>query len=117
MIVNTLVPICYGKANINPMKPRVGMPPETAEQLAIQALSFLAGDPERLGRFLAVTGISPDAIRAAAAEPGFLAGVLGYLAADEKLASDFIAETASAPGDIARAHIALGGEPWEREIP
>jgi hypothetical protein len=99
------------------MKPRFGMPPEAAERLAIQALSYIAEDPERLGRFLSVTGLSADAIRTAAAESGFLAGVLGYLAADEKLASDFIAETACAPGDIARAHIALGGEPWEREIP
>lgn len=93
------------------------MPPEAAEQLAIQALTYIAGDPERLGRFLSVTGIGPDEIRAAAAEPGFLAGVLAYLASDEKLATEFVSEAACAPGDIARAHIALGGEPWEREIP
>jgi hypothetical protein len=99
------------------MKPRFGMPPEAAEQLAIQALTYIAGDPERLGRFLSVTGIGPDEIRSAAAEPGFLAGVLAYLASDEKLATAFVTETACAPGDIARAHIALGGEPWEREIP
>ena len=34
---------------------------------AIQALGFLAGDPERLGAFLAATGIGPESIRAAAA--------------------------------------------------
>lgn len=100
-----------------PMKSRSGMPTEAAEQLAIAALSFLAAEPERLGRFLSVTGIEPEAIRAAASEPGFLAGVLAYLASDERLASDFIAEAACDSSDIARAHIALGGEPWEREIP
>ena len=42
---------------------------EIAENLAIQALSFLAADPERLGRFLAITGIGPDAIRKAAVDP------------------------------------------------
>ena len=40
-----------------------------AENLAIQALGFLAGDPERLGAFLAATGIGPETIRKAAAEP------------------------------------------------
>ena len=42
---------------------------EFGENLAVQALAFLAADPERLGRFLAVTGIGPDAIRRAAADP------------------------------------------------
>ena len=40
-----------------------------AENLAIQALWFLAADPERLGAFLAATGIGPEMIRKAAAEP------------------------------------------------
>jgi len=42
-----------------------------AEHLAIAALGFIAGEPERLGRFLAITGIGPDSIRAAAREPQF----------------------------------------------
>ena len=33
---------------------------QAAEIVAIQALSFIAGDPERLGLFLAETGIGPD---------------------------------------------------------
>jgi len=99
------------------MKSPRSMPAELAEGLAIQALSYIAGEPERLDRFLSVTGIGPDQIRAAAGEPGFLAGVLAYLASDETLASAFTAEAGCWPADIARAHIALGGEPWEREIP
>jgi hypothetical protein len=90
---------------------------EAAEGLAIQALTFLAGEPERLGRFLAATGIGPTEIRAAASEPGFLAGVLEYLAADDRLIASFAAETGLDPADVARAHEALGGEPWEREVP
>jgi len=58
------------------MKPRSKEAREAAESLAIQALSFIAQDPERLGRFLALTGIGPAEIRSAAAEPGFLTGVL-----------------------------------------
>ena len=41
-----------------------------AEALAVAALAFIAGEPERLGRFLAMSGIGPDSIRAAAREVG-----------------------------------------------
>ncbi len=99
------------------MKSPRSMPAEAAEGLAIQALSYLAGEPDRLGRFLTVTGIGPDQIRTAAGEPGFLAGVLAYIASDETLAAEFTADAGCGAADITRAHIALGGEPWEREIP
>jgi Protein of unknown function (DUF3572) len=89
---------------------------EVAEELAIQALTFIAGDGERLGRFLAVTGIGPAEIRAAAREPGFLIGVLDYLASDEPLLASFAAEAGVNPSDIGKALAALGGH-WEREIP
>ena len=88
-----------------------------AEALAIQALTFIAGDGERLGGFLAATGIGPAEIRAAGAEPGFLAGVLGYLASDDRLIAAFAAETGLDPADVGRAYAALGGEAWERENP
>lgn len=99
------------------MKARGAMTQEAAEGVAIQALSFIAGEPERLGAFLAATGIGPGKIRAAAREPGFLAGVLQYLASDESLAAAFVAETKCEADDIAKANIALGGEPWERGVP
>jgi hypothetical protein len=99
------------------MKGRGRVTPLAAEAIAIQALSFIAGDGERLGRFLAITGIGPAEIRAAAGEPGFLVGVLEYLAADDRLVTEFAAEAGLDPADIAGAHVALGGTPWEREVP
>ena len=99
------------------MKSPRSMPVEAAEGLAIQALSYIAGEPERLERFLSVTGLGPDQIRAAAGESGCLAGVLAYIASDETLASEFSSDAGCGAADITRAHIALGGEPWEREIP
>ncbi|HEY6024355.1 MAG TPA: DUF3572 domain-containing protein [Pseudolabrys sp.] len=90
---------------------------ERAEALAIQALTFIAGDGERLGRFLAITGIGPAEIRTAAGEPGFLAGVLEYMASDEPLIGAFADETGLDPGDISKARTALGGNSWERELP
>ena len=82
---------------------------EQAEELAIQALTFIAGDPERLGRFLAITGIGPGEIRLAAREPGFLVGVLDYMASDDRLISAFAAENSLDPADLDRSRIALAG--------
>jgi hypothetical protein len=98
------------------MKPGPLLTKEAAEGLAIQALTFIAGDGERLGRFLATTGIGPAEIRAAAREPGFLTGVLDHLAADERLLKAFAAEAGVDPSDIGKAIVTLGGH-WEREIP
>ena len=99
------------------MKTRPLAAREAAEALSIQALSFIASDAERLGRFLAVTGIGPSEIRAASREPRFLAGVLEFLVSDQRLAAEFAAEAGYSPDDLAKAHISLGGDPWEREIP
>ncbi|SRR6266545_2153885 len=90
---------------------------EAAESIAIQALNFLATEPARLGRFLALSGLEPAEIRAAAAEPGFLAGVLEHLGSDEALLVAFAAEAALAPADVDRARAVLTGRNWEREVP
>jgi len=91
---------------------------EAAETVAIQALSFIAAEPDRLGRFLGITGIGPAEIREAAREPGFLAGVLDYLAADERLLTEFARETDHDPITVSQAlHVLGGGRDWEREVP
>jgi hypothetical protein len=82
---------------------------EQAEALAISALAFLAAEPERLGAFLALTGIGPESIRAAATEPHFLAGVLDHVASDERLLVAFAAEAGIDPADVVRAQMALAG--------
>src|SRR5690242_5945128 len=92
-------------------------PREGAEALAIQALNFLATEPERLGRFLALSGLGPESIRAAAAEPGFLAGVLAHLGEDERMLVAFAAEAGVTPAEVDRARHQLAGGDWEREVP
>lgn len=87
-----------------------------AEMLAVAALSFLAEEPERLGVFLSVTGIGPQAVREAANEPGFLAGVLEHILGDETLLLAFADSAGFDPADIARARQALG-RTWERDVP
>jgi Protein of unknown function (DUF3572) len=82
---------------------------DDAESIAIKGLSFLAGDPERLGRFLAMTGLGPENLREAAASPGFLGSVLAHLAEDESLLLAFAAEAGLRPEHVARAAERLRG--------
>jgi hypothetical protein len=89
---------------------------EAAEMLAIQALGFIAEDPERLNRFLGMSGIPPERMRAAAQEPGFLAGVLEHMLGEESLLIAFAASTGIDPAEVARARGALGGQ-QERNMP
>lgn len=79
-----------------------------AETIAIHALAFLAGDLERLERFLALTGLSPDDVRAAAGDPGFLAAVLEHTTHDETLLMTFSANAGIAPEAVEAARIKLG---------
>jgi len=88
-----------------------------AENLAIQALGFLAGDPERLGAFLAATGIGPEMIRKAAADPSFLAGLLDHVCGDEGLLIAVAGHAGVAPQDVEHAQAVLAGRPWQREVP
>src|SRR5689334_6415509 len=64
---------------------------ENATELAISGLAFLAADPERLERFLSLTGLDPGSIRSAAQEPGFLGGVIRHIMEDDRIAAAFAA--------------------------
>jgi hypothetical protein len=90
---------------------------EAAAALAIAALGYLAGDPEHLERFLALTGISPGDIRTAARAPDFLAGVLDYVAGDEALLRAVASHAAVAPEELDRARQVLSGHDWQHDVP
>lgn len=81
------------------------------ETTAISALGFLAADETRLERFLALSGLGPHNLRRAAADPGFLAAVLDYIVADERLLLAFAAHESLDPAKVARARESLGGAP------
>jgi hypothetical protein len=89
---------------------------EAAEALAVAALSYLASEPEQLGRFLAASGIGPEQIREAARDPSFLAGVLDHFAGDEALLLAFARDQRIDPAELERARAALRGA-WERDTP
>ena len=80
-----------------------------ASELAIAALTFIAADDERLGSFLALSGIGPESLRAAAREPDFLLGVLDHVAGDEALLIAFAEQGEIDPTDVVRARDVLAG--------
>lgn len=89
-----------------------------AESLAIEALSFVAADPELLPRFLAITGIQAQSIRHAASEPGFLAGVLNFILVHEPTLLRFCEETGHAPARVAAAirHLPMGDDGYQTSV-
>ena len=88
-----------------------------AEIVAVQALSFIAADPERLGAFLAESGIGPDTLRRAAADPKFLAHVLDFIMRDDATVNAFASVSQLHPTNIAAAHQALNDPKWEPDAP
>ena len=86
--------------------PRVS--PDEAEIIALKVLGFLATDPNRLSRFLALSGVDLNDLRAAARSPEVLAGLLTHLLEDESLLLTFTAEHDLDPRLPALALQALG---------
>jgi len=99
------------------LKKPIQNPREVAEIVAIQALSFIAGEPERLGLFLAESGIGPETLRNAAADPRFLASVLDFVMRDDATVKAFANVSQLHPTNIAAAHQALNDPQWERDVP
>nr|WP_156392599.1 DUF3572 domain-containing protein [Rhizobium sp. Root482] len=80
-----------------------------AEETAIAILAWLANEPELLGRFLALTGTDPASLRHAAADPGFLAGVVDFLMGHEPTLLSFCEATGTPPEQVVRTHAVLSG--------
>ncbi|MBD0416344.1 DUF3572 domain-containing protein [Oryzicola mucosus] len=89
-----------------------------SDAVAIQALGFIAADPELLPRFLALTGIEIRNIRAAAAEPGFLAGVMQFIVAHEPTLLRFAEDSGLSPAEVVKAarQLPLGDHSYDQSI-
>ncbi|MBA3879829.1 MAG: DUF3572 domain-containing protein [Sphingobium sp.] len=78
-----------------------------ADALALRALVWALGDPTRAERLLALTGLTPDDLRARAGEPAVLAAVLGFV---ESYEPDLVACAEAlgvAPSALVRARATL----------
>ena len=85
------------------LKQKTAMSRELAQTLALQGLTYLASDGQRLARFLELTGIAPPELRAWAETPRLQTAVLEYLLADESLLLVFASETGCAPDACSKA--------------
>jgi hypothetical protein len=62
---------------------------ESAEVVALQALAWVAGDPDRLAAFLNMTGATADDLAQHATEPAFLGSILDFLLGEDALVIGF----------------------------
>ena len=84
---------------------------DQAEVTALKALGFLASEPERLQRFMDLSGLSVEAIRAGAADAAFLGGVLDHLLGDQTLLLLFAESEGLSPDLLQKLRTALPGAP------
>lgn len=82
---------------------------ENAEILALEGLGWLAGQEEGLRRFLDLSGIGAEELRAAAGRPETGIAVLDFLLANEDLLLDFCKSAAIEPGTLHLARHRLDG--------
>lgn len=85
-----------------------GLTKEEAEMIGVAGLSYLAAEPERIGRFLAVTGLGPESVRAASRDDSFFPALLDYLLANETELLAFAEEMKLDPARIGAARDLLG---------
>ena len=82
---------------------------QDAQAIAVAILGWLAGEPELLTRFLALTGVMPAEVRNAVNDPGFLAGLVDFLMSHEPTLLAFTAATGIKPEAVVEAHAILSG--------
>lgn len=82
---------------------------EAAEATAVTILGWLAGEPELLSRFLALTGVAPSEVRTAVKDTGFLAGIVDFLMSHEPDLLAFCDATGTKPEAVVHAHAVLSG--------
>mgnify|MGYP001362916808 FL=1 len=82
---------------------------ERAEILALQALAFIASDEELLSRFIALTGMNVDGLKAAAAETGTLIAVMDFIMFDDNLIVRFAEFVKLGPDIAGQIRYALAG--------
>ena len=84
--------------------------PERAEILGLDALAWLAAEPDGIGRFLEASGVSGAELREAAGSPGLSVAIFDFLLAHEKLLLEFCQSSGTEPALVHRARNLLQPE-------
>jgi hypothetical protein len=84
-------------------------PPPPSDIIGLSGLAFLAGSPTDFERFLGVSGLAAEDLRARAGEPQVLAGVLDFLLGSDLLLLAFCEAESLDPRDVHRAAADLSG--------
>lgn len=87
------------------------MTPAAARDLTGRLLLWLASDHDRIGAFLAATGLDPSGLRGRLQDPGLHLAILDHLMADEALLRAACHDLGLPPEAPGRAQIAMGGGP------
>jgi hypothetical protein len=78
-------------------------PAPDPETLALMALAYVAGDSDLLDRFLALTGLDLEGLKARAQEPALLGATLDFLLGHEPDLMGFATHSGLRPESIAAA--------------
>ena len=82
---------------------------KSADQIGIDALAFLGNNPDILGRFVDLSGLTIPQMRAAATKPAFFVGLLDFILAQEPTVMAFAAEAGLDPAEVGKARETLAG--------
>ena len=81
--------------------------------IALNLITYIAADEERLERFLGLSGISLNELQSSAANPEFQGFVLDYALQDESLIIEFAESCGMKPESLQRARFALPGATYD----
>lgn len=81
---------------------------DRAETVALGGLAFLAAQPEEIERFLRLSGLDVDTLRAKAADPELLRAVMEFILADDARVTGLCQDLDLEPRDLHAALQALG---------
>lgn len=93
---------------------RAKLTKEAAEAIAIRAVGFIAGRETLMLRFMALTGLSIEDVKARLGEPETLGAALDFILFEEALVLEFAAAIEVGPEVPAAARRLLPGAPVER---
>ncbi|MDO5630474.1 MAG: DUF3572 domain-containing protein [Paracoccus sp. (in: a-proteobacteria)] len=82
---------------------------DSARDLAVEALGFIAADPEMVQALLANAGLRPEDLRHLATSPDLGQFVLDFILEDDRRVLDFAASTGIRPEAVMAARTVLAG--------